>query len=134
MVVMIVVMKVRSWENATIPSVMMVMVMVMVMVEMVMVEMVMVVILRDLFSAFRLCLSDARVIHLQRIQRIGNWLQKVAITARCSILCGFGNDGLCGAHCRQCSRSAHSPAIFLSICFPPVAAAKTLGLQLIIFK
>jgi hypothetical protein len=126
MVVMIVVMKVRSWENATIPSVMMVMVMVMV-------EMVMVVILRDLFSAFRLCLSDARVIHLQRIQRIGNWLQKVAITARCSILCGFGNDGLCGAHCRH-SRSAHSPAIFLSICFPPVAAAKTLGLQLIIFK
>jgi hypothetical protein len=31
-------------------------------------------ILRDLFSALRLCRSDARVVHLQRIQRIRNWL------------------------------------------------------------
>jgi hypothetical protein len=68
MVMMVVVtMQVTRWDNAVIAVMVVVMVMV---------------VLRDLFSALRLCRSDARVINLQRIQCIGNWLQKVAITGR----------------------------------------------------
>jgi hypothetical protein len=83
----------------------MVVMMVMIIAVMMVVVMVMVVILRDLFSALRLPRGGPRVIYLQRIQRIGNWFQKVAITGRC-VLCGCGNSGLCAAHCRQRGRSA----------------------------
>jgi hypothetical protein len=106
MVMMVVVtMQVTRWDNAII--------------AVMVVVMMMVVILRDLFSALRLCRSNARVIHLQRIQCIGNWLQKLAITARWRVLCRFGNGGLCGAHCRQCSRSAQKPGNFLIHLFSP---------------
>jgi hypothetical protein len=69
-VVMMVMMIVTPRDNAVIAVVMVV------------VMMVMVVILRDLFSTLRLCRGDPRVIYLQRIQCIGNWLQKVAIAGR----------------------------------------------------
>jgi hypothetical protein len=99
MVMMVVVtMQVTRWDNNAVIAVVVVM---------------MVVILRDLFSALRFCRSDARIIHLQRIQCIGNWLQKVAITRRSRVLCRFSNGGLCGAHCRQCSRSAQKPGDLL---------------------
>jgi hypothetical protein len=102
-VVMMMVMIVTPRDNAVVAVMMVVM---------------MIVILRDLFSVLRLCRSDARVIHLQRIQCIGNWLQKVAITCRWRVLCRFGNGGLCGAHCCQCSRcqcsrSAQTPGYLL---------------------
>ena len=85
---------------------MMMMMMVVMMVVMIITAMMVVVILRDLFFALRLRRGGPRVIYLQRIQRIGNWLQKVAITGRWRVLCGCGNGGLCAAHCRQRSRSA----------------------------
>ena len=62
--VMVVMMRVRPWENAVIP-VMMVMVVMMVM---------MIVVLRDLFPALRFFCSDAGVIHLQGTQCIWNGL------------------------------------------------------------
>jgi hypothetical protein len=67
MMMVVVAMRVRHRDNAVIA--------VMVVVMMVVVR----VILRDLFSAWRSCRGYARVIHLQRIQCIGNWLQEVAI-------------------------------------------------------
>ena len=85
----------------------------------VMMVMVMVVILRDLFSALRLPRGGPRVIYLQRIQCIGNWLQKVAIAGRWRVLCGCGNSGLCAAHCRQRSRSAQKRGDLLIHLFPP---------------
>jgi hypothetical protein len=113
MVVVVVTMPVRQRDNAVIAVMVVVMMM------------MMVVILRDLFSALRLCRSDARVIHLQRIQCIRNRLQEIATTGRWRVLCRFGNGGLCGAHCRQCAAAApNSPAIFLSICFPPAGRSR----------
>src|SRR5690348_1906113 len=104
-------------------------------VMMVVMMMVMVGILRDLFSALRLCRGDPRVIYLQRIQCIGNWFQKVAITGRWRILCRFGNSGLCGAHRRKRSRSAQKTGDLLihlfSSCGPQ---PKTHGLPVTIVK
>jgi hypothetical protein len=90
-----------------------------VMMVMIIAVMVVVVILRDLFSALRLRRGGPRVIYLQRIQRIGNWFQKVAITGRWRVLCGCGNSGLCAAHCRQRSRSAQKRGDLLIHLFPP---------------
>jgi hypothetical protein len=98
MMMMMAAMRVRHRDNAVI-AVMVVMMMV-------------VVVLRDLFSALRSCRGYARVIHLQRIQCIGNWLKKFAITGRWHILCRFGNGGLCGAHCGQRSRGTQKPSFF----------------------
>jgi hypothetical protein len=93
MVMMVVVtMQVTRWDNAVIAVMVMMM--------------VVVVVLRDLFSTLRLCRGDPRVIYLQRIQCIRNRLQEIAITGQWRVLCRFGNGGLCGAHCGQCSRSA----------------------------
>jgi len=103
---MVVVVIVAPWDNAVIAV--MVVMMVMMMVE----------ILRDPLSALYLCRSDTGVIDLQRIQCIWYGLQKVAITNRWRLY-RFGNARLCGAHCRQRSRSAQKPGNFLIHLFSP---------------
>jgi hypothetical protein len=115
---------------------MMVVMMVMIIAAMmvVVVMMVMVVILRDLFSALRLRRGGPRVIYRQRIQRIGNWLQKVAITGRWRVFCGCGKGGLCAAHCRQRSRSAQKRGDLLIHLFSSWPQPKAHGLLVTITK
>jgi hypothetical protein len=112
-VVVMMTMPVRRSDNAVIA--------VMVVVMMVMV------VLRDLLGALRLCRSDARIIYLQRIQCIRNRLQEITITGRWRVLRRLGNGGLCGAHCRQCSRSAQKPGDLLIHLFSPLLAAAENG-------
>jgi hypothetical protein len=112
-VVVVMTMPVRRSDNAVIA--------VMVVVMMVMV------VLRDLLGALRLCRSDARIIYLQRIQCIRNRLQEITITGRWRVLRRLGNGGLCGAHCRQCSRSAQKPGDLLIHLFSPLLAAAENG-------